>query len=41
MLIPPVLALVSRREWAQLLAPALLLVMSIAYLVIFYPELAS
>jgi len=40
-LVPPVLALSVKREWAQLLAPAALLAGAIAYAAIYYPALAS
>jgi hypothetical protein len=41
MLVPPVAALIVKREWMQALAPALLLGLNIAYAVVFYPVLAS
>lgn len=41
MLVPALLALLVRQAWAQLLAPAVLLAMSIAYAVIYYPILSS
>jgi hypothetical protein len=40
MLIPPIAALLVRREWMQLLAPLVLLVQCIAYSVIYYAVLA-
>jgi hypothetical protein len=40
-LFPPLLALSVKREWAQLLAPALLIAGAVAYAVIYYPVLAS
>lgn len=40
MLIPPLLALVGRKEWLQVLAPLIFLVEVIAYAVIYYPALA-
>jgi hypothetical protein len=40
MLLPPIGALVVRREWMQLLAPTVLLAQCIAYAVIYYPVLA-
>ena len=40
-LVPPVLALTVKKQWAQLLAPAALLVGGIAYAVIYYPVLTA
>jgi hypothetical protein len=40
MLVPPVLALFVKTEWAQVLAPVVLLIEVIAYAVIYYPVLA-
>lgn len=40
MLVPVIAALVWKHQWMQIVAPAVLLVMNIAYTVIFYPVLA-
>jgi hypothetical protein len=40
MVVPPVAALVLKPQWMQVLAPAVLLVMNIAYAIIYYPSLA-
>jgi hypothetical protein len=40
-LIPITLALVVKRPWAQVLAPAVLLALTIAYAVIYYPVLQA
>ncbi len=40
MLVPPIAALLIKRDWVQLLAPAVLLAQCAAYALVYYPVLA-